>query len=240
MRRTFISVTWTPGVDDDDAQVMIRAIEDIYSLLKKDFGPPGQFDPLPTVRVFGSWVIPNLPDDAVYSNIAWYIKRTLDDSRENILASRYHETVLLEPWQSNSPHFDYSMTNFPIIDDISASAPEQSDEAVGTGIRGLFSVVSTYPFREIASDDLRKLALRHTTAHYFGRLMDIPLPRRAEAITEIGGERFCTNNCAMRFMDTSTLAVSFAQQEIADGHLYCDLCRRDLASMTVGWDHGMN
>jgi hypothetical protein len=68
----------------------------------------------------------------------------------------------------------------------------------------------------------------------------VPLAGRSEAVMQINDEWFCTNTCAMRYTDTATLAVSFAQQEIAGAGLYCDLCRHDLTSQTVGWDHGMN
>src|SRR5574341_2621226 len=93
MMRSYISITWTPGVDIRDAQILGRAIEDIFSLVRPQFGPiPGQFDPLPVVRVFGAWAIPAMPGGSPYSNIEWYVNRSLADNREDILASRYLDT----------------------------------------------------------------------------------------------------------------------------------------------------
>src|SRR5690242_18707666 len=118
MQRSFISMTWTPGVDPEDAQVFIRTIEDIYTLLRPHLGSPGQFDPLPVVRIFGAWAIPNVPAGSAYGSVEWYIKHSMDDSQEKVLASRYLETVILEPWQSSSPHFDLALTELPLTDDL--------------------------------------------------------------------------------------------------------------------------
>lgn len=244
MHRTFISMTWTPGVDEDDAQVMVRTIEDIYSLIRRQFGKPGQFDPLPTVRVFGSWAIPNLPQDSAYANVEWYVQRSLDPIRDCIVASRFLDTVIKEPWQTTSPHFDLAMTDLNVLDDIGTGretpAAPAEPHALGVTRPGLFSLVSTHPFDEIDSPDLRKLALRHMIAHYFGTLIGIPVRTRTEDVVMYRGRRFCANTCAMRYTDTPTLALSFAQQELASGALFCEACQRDLAGQIAGFHFGMN
>lgn len=244
MHRSFISMTWTPGVDEEDAQVMIRAIEDIYTLVRRHFGKPGQFDPLPTVRVFGSWIIPNMPQDAPYSNIDWYIQRSLDSSNQAISGSRFQETVVLEPWQATSPHFDFAMTDLDVTDDLQDEreipAPEGRDSVLGVTSPGLFSLVSTRQFDDIESPELRKLALRHMVAHYFGMLLGVPTRRREGDTIVHQGRRYCANTCSMRYTDTTTLAVSFAQQELASGMIYCDACQKDLAAQIAGFHYGMN
>lgn len=234
-------MTWTPGVTDDDAQVMIRAVEDIYALVRKQYGKPGQFDPLPTVRIFGSWAIPNLPSDAPYANVMWYVERSLDPSIGQIVGSRYLETVVLEPWQATNPHFDLAMTEMGLLDDVPArkggAAPRPA--ALGVTCPGILSLVSTLPFEEISSPELRKLALRHMVAHYFGMLMGIPRHTRSDTLIT-RGHTYCANTCAMVFTDTPTLALSFAQQEMATGMLYCEHCQRDLAAQIAGFHYGMN
>jgi hypothetical protein len=243
MHRTFISMTWTPDVDAEDVQVMIRTIEDVYNLVRRQFGRPGQFDPLPTVRIFGAWAIPNLPPNAAYSNIGWYVQRSLDSTNKFIVGSRYLETVVLEPWQATSPHFDLAMTGMHVLDDLQNIANRPTPglpKALGVSERGLFALVSTLPFKDIESQELRKLALRHAIAHYFGSLMNIPRKDRPESITEVQGDLFCTNTCAMRYTDTSTLALSFAQQELATGTLLCEHCQRDMGSQIAGFHYGMN
>jgi hypothetical protein len=238
MQRSYISVTWTPGVDPEDAQVFIRTIEDIYTLLKPHLGTPGQFDPLPIVRIFGAWSIASIPRDAAYSNIDWYIQRSLDDAHRSILASRYLETVILEPWQSTSPHFDLALTDLPLTDDLPGSPVVV--EALGMNRPGLISLISCHPFLSIDSPDLRRLALRHTCAHFFGRLLDAPRPGRKTARLEHEGRTYCANTCAMRFTDTPTLALSFARQEMEGGSLLCELCQKDLVAQITGFHYGLN
>lgn len=247
MHRTFISMTWTPGVEEEDARVMIRAIEDIYELVRRRFGEPGQFDPLPVVRIFGAWMIPGMPADAAYSNINWYIDHSLDDTRSRIQGSKFMETIKLEPWQSTSPHFDLAMTELKVMDDMTPSVRQQQiganlqqESALHVHHPGLFSLISTYPFYTIESTDLRRLAIRHMVAHSFGRLMNIPRRGRTQAILEHLGECYCTNTCAMRFTDTTTLALSFAQQQLASGEIYCDDCLNDLTSQITSFYYGMN
>jgi hypothetical protein len=237
MRRTFISMTWTPGVDAEDAQNLLHAIEDIYTVLRPHFGVPGQFDPLPVVRVFGAWTIPSIPQDAAYANVEWYIANSLDDAHQSILASRYLETIVLEPWQATNPHFDLVLTDLPVTDDLCQPPAAQ---AIGMSQPGLLSLISSLPFNAIEDPDLRKLALRHTYAHYFGRLLDVPRAgRHGDTLEHLGG-LYCTNTCALRYTDTPTLALSFAQQELASGTIFCKACQKDLAAQIAGFHFGAN
>jgi len=54
------------------------------------------------------------------------------------------------------------------------------------------------------------------------------------------GGIYCTNTCALRFTDTSTLSLSFAQQEMAKGQMFCEICQRDLAAQIAGFHFGAN
>ncbi len=237
MQRTFISMTWTPGVDPEDAQTFIRTVEDIYALLRPHFGKPGQFDPLPVVRIFGAWALPSVPDGAAYSNVEWYVNRSMDDGHTGILGSRYLETVRLEPWQANSPHFDLALTDLSITDDLSNKTVP---DALGLNCPGLISLVSSHPFASIDSPDLRRLALRHTYAHFFGRLLDAPRRGRTTDVLEHLGQHFCTNTCAMRFTDTPTLALSFARQEMERGEMFCMQCQKDIVAQITTFHYGLN
>jgi hypothetical protein len=111
---------------------------------------------------------------------------------------------------------------------------------LGVTSPGLFSLVSTHQFEDIESQELRKLALRHMVAHYFGMLLGIPTRRREGDTIMHQGRRYCANTCAMRYTDTTTLAVSFAQQELASGMIYCEACQKDMASQIAGFHYGMN
>ncbi len=238
MRRTFISVAWTPGVDPNDAGLLVRTIEDIYDLLRAHFGRPGQFDPLPLVRVFGDWVIPNMPPDAVYSSMEWYALRSMDDSRERILTSRYIRTVQLEPWQASYPHLDLCLTDRPVHDDLPGARPHA--ETLGFSQRGLVSLISTHPLTAIDSPMLRQLGLRHLFAHYIGQMLDAPDPARADHLAEQDGDPYCDQTCALRHTRTTEDAVRFGQQQASRGVIYCQLCQRDLVARLMGFHYGVN
>ena len=238
MQRSFISMTWTPGVDPEDTHVFIRTIEDIYTLLRPHLGSPGQFDPLPVVRIFGAWAINNVPPGSAYASVEWYIQHSMDDRRERVLASRYLETVMLEPWQSSSPHFDLALTELPLTDDLPGASP--AADALGMNRPGLISLVSSHPFQTIESPDLRRLALRHTFAHYFGRLLDAPRLSRSGDVLMHDKLMYCSNTCALRYTDTPTLALSFARQEQDDGALFCESCQKDIVAQIAGFHYGLN
>ena len=230
-------MTWTPGVDPEDAQTFIRTVEDIYTLLRPHFGKPGQFDPLPVVRIFGAWAIQGVPRGAAYSTVEWYVGRSMDDTGSRILGSRYLETVRLEPWQATSPHFDLALTDLELTDDLGAN---DVPNALGMNRPGLISLVSSHPFEEITSPDLRRLALRHTYAHYFGRLLDAPRRGRTDHVLDHMGHAYCTNTCAMRYTDTPTLALSFARQEMEQGAMFCESCQKDIVAQITGFHYGLN
>ncbi len=242
MQRTFISMSWTPGVSEDDAQVMIRAVEDIYALLRRQFGErPGQFDPLPVVRIFGSWAIPNLPAQAPYANVTWYVRQSLDPGTGQLIGSRYLETVIQEPWQATSPHFDLAMTELTLLDDVGGGAgrPAATPNALGMTRRGLLALISTHAFAGIESPELRRLALRHMVAHVFGSLVDAPRRGRPGTLLH-RGQTYCQNICALRVTGTPEQALIYAQEELASGELYCDPCQKDLASQIAGLHFGLN
>ncbi len=238
MKRSFISMTWTPDVDAEDARELIRTIESIYELLRHHLGTPGQFDPLPIVRVFGAWSLTAAPAGTAYSDIKWYVARSLDADQEHILASRYLQTVILEPWQSTQPHFDLALTSLALTNDLTGAVPAKG--ALGFSRPGMISLISSKPFASIENPILRNLAMRHIYAHYFGRMLDVPRLSRGDKVIEHEGGRYCTDNCAMRFTDTPTLALSFAQEQGAKGVIFCESCSKDLVAQIAGYYYGLN
>lgn len=238
MRRTFISTSWTLGVDPEDVRTLLRTIEDIYALLRRGVRRPDQYDPLPVVRAFGAWVIPALPQGAAYSSMEWYVERSLNDARDHILASRYMEIVQLEPWQIQSPHFDLCLTHLPILDDMSSPAPQ--GEALGFSRRGLVSLISTHPFDRFDDPALRRLAIEYTVAHYFGSLFDVPVVSRQDEVEEHHGEPYCTNVCARRYADTPDAALEFAREQAVSGIVYCATCQREMLGQITAFYYGVN
>jgi len=247
MQRSFISVTWTPDVDIRDAQTLGRTIEDVYGVLRPYFGRiPGQFDPMPSVRIFGAWEIQGMPDGSAYSSIDWYIQHSLTDDRERILASRYLNTVRLEPWQGTSPHFDLALTERELEDDLlTGKRPAQegplTHAALGFSRPGLISLVSTHPFNTLSNPRYRLLALRQTYAHYIGRLFDTPHPGNESRTVETRhGEVYCTNECALRYFETPQQALAFARQQDDASLLYCRTCQQEMAAQITSFHYGLN
>jgi hypothetical protein len=239
MRRTYVSMTWTPGVDQNSAKLLLRTVEDIYELVRKHLGTPGQFDPLPSIRVFGAWAIPSSPPGTPYADIDWMIRRSLDDERDHILATRFVETVTLEPWQSTHPHFDLCLTELPVHDDRAAGS-NVPGEVIGISHRGMLSLISTRQFDVIESESLRQLAMQHAFANHIGMLFDIPDSSRTDIVISEDGNIYCANQCAMRYTGTPQKALAFARQEVVSGVIYCEACQHDLIAKIAGYHLGPN
>lgn len=238
MKRTFISVTWTPGVDIRDAQILGRTLEDIYRLLRPQFGPiPGQFDPLPTINVFGAWSLPDIPKTAAYANIHFYVKRAITDDGKHLLASRYLETVTLEPWQATSPHFDLIVTEFSVINDVEHTPPQVG--VMGFSRQGMVSLISTKPLNTIPSVE-RAMTLQHIYAHYIGQMFDVPRISRQTGVERVHDRMYCTNSCAMRYTQSASQAVAFAREETVQNVLYCPTCQGDIAAQVTSFHYGLN
>lgn len=238
MRRTFISVSWTPDVDPADAQLLVRVIEDVYDLLRPRFGRPGQFDPLPQVRIFGAWEIPDLPPGATYRDIVWITRRSLDDESRYLLASRYLDLIRLEPWQSSQPHLDLTLTDLPIRDD--RPGRNGAEQVLGVSRRALVSLISTHRLGQIASPTLRQIALRHLFQNFLGQMLNTPDARRGDSLMLVDGEAFCTNVCAMRHTPTTKEALAYGQEQASQALIYCEDCQRDMVARITGFHYGAN
>jgi len=237
LRGDSISVTWTPDVEDRQARTLVSLLEDIYTELRQHLGTPGQFDPLPEIKVFGSWMIPAAPQTAAYANTDWYLQHSLDPARRHVVASRYLEAVRLEPWQTSSPHFDLAMTGYDIVDDLSSTpAPER---ILGFAEPGLLSLVTYRPFQSIFNPAQRQSALQRTIAHYFGRLFGAPLAARTDA-QAYHGVHYCRHVCALRHAESLEQVVILAQEENRTGQIFCEQCQKDLVSLLTTYHLGAN
>jgi hypothetical protein len=238
MHRSFISMAWTPEVDAADARLLIHTIEELYELLRPRLGRPGQFDPLPTVRIFGAWSIPGAPDLQAYTSIEWYISHSMDDAGQSILASRYLQTVNLEPWQASHPHFDLCLTNLAVQDDLAGL--RSNLPTLGFNRRGLVSLISTRRFDELRNLPLRRMALQHVFTHYLGLLFDIPAYSRAADVTPYHTGLYCANDCVMRPVESPQAALELAQTQAAQGTTFCEPCLTDLVAQITGYHYSLN
>lgn len=236
MRRQALSVTWTPGVAPEEAQIMITTIQDTMALLRRSLGPPGQFDPLPALRVFGAWMIPAVPHGAAYWGIEWYVQQSLDAARESLVGSRYLTAISMEPWQHQDPHFDIALTDMPLVDDSLEGQPA----VLGVSRSGLAAVVSAHLLGQFEKSQERRLALRHTVAHYFGRMAGIPSQRGRSDVVTHHDSLLCANTCAMRPTHSADEALEMGQEESKAKVIYCEPCRLDLLTLLTGFHYGLN
>lgn len=237
MNRSFISVTWTPGVEPHHAALLVRTLEDIFDLLRPRFGRPGQFDPLPLVRVFGDWVIPGLPPGTAYRSMEWLTGHAVGDAGDRILTSRFKRLIDLEPWQGTHPHHDLTMTELPLVDDLSGGS---TPVVLGYSRRGLVSLISTNAFDGQPEGTLTDLGMRHLVAHYVGQMFDAPDPRRTAGLGTHGGEPYCTNLCALRHTADAEAALAYGREQAGQGVIYCDPCQRDLVARVTSYHLGLN
>ena len=236
MRRQALSMTWTPGVKPEEAQVMIMTIHELMAALRDSVGSGGQFDPFPTVRVFGAWMIPAVPQGSAYWGIEWYVQQSLDPTREYLMGSRYLSTIKMEPWQNQDPHFDIAMTELALVDDDT----EEEPEVLGVSAPGIASVVSMHMLREIDNVRERWMALRQVVAHYFGQMTGIPLERGRLDVITVNNNLMCTNVCAMRPIFSADEALTYARQQKEQKVVFCEPCRLDLVALLTSFHFGLN
>lgn len=239
MRRLFLSVTWSPNTDALDARLLVRTLESLYSELRRSIGNPNQFDPLPSMRIFGAWTIQSIPAEASYQSVDWFYSHSMDDKGEAVLASRFVDVVRLEPWQASFPHFDFSLTDLTVCDDITSAQP--CDEVVGVSRRGLVSLVSTRPLLRIRNNTLRHMAMEMAFYHYLGMMFGGPSHTRQPGTIELRhGQPYCRNRCALRYIATIDTALAIGQDQKDERIIFCQDCRRDLIANLAGSYIGMN
>lgn len=237
MHRSYVSVTWTAGTRAGDAHALIEAVEEAFDVVRGELGRPGQFDPLPTLRLFGAWTIPDAPPHAPYRSIEWLTARCLDESGRAVRGDRYLESVRLEPWQSTLPHFDLCLTSLPLV---AGPGVPGSGPLLGVCRRGMASMISIHMLGKMGSKAWRNAARLHLFAHFLGQLFDLPDPRRGESLVEHDGAVYCTQTCAMRHTASVLQALDYGQEEAGLATPYCAACQRDLTARLVGYHYGLN
>jgi hypothetical protein len=231
--KTFISLTWTEGVNDSEAKTLVCTVAEMVIHIGQRIGPWFQSQMLPALRPFGDWVILAMPRGSAYSSVDWYLDHCRSADGKQIDGPAYLRLIELEPWQSSTPHFDVAL----VAEDL-AGAEGQS--ALNVALPGLAAVISAHQVRRLASQEAQMLALRHLVAHALGRATGIPLPGRAMDVTTQGGQVYCTNVCAMRPCMHLRHLLEYGMEGASRPHLYCDACERDLEATLVGSHYGLN
>jgi hypothetical protein len=215
---------------------MVVAIHDTLGLLRQSLGPPGQFDPLPAVRVYGAWMIPAVPRGSAYWGVEWYVQQSLNPTAEFLVGSRYLSVIGMEPWQIQDPHFDMMLTDLALVDD----SGEREPRVLGVARQGMASLVSLHLLHQISDRHKRLPALRYTVAHYFGRMAGVPRQRGRSDMVTVHDALLCSNMCAMRPLTSAEEALVYSQEQHKAGVMFCEPCQLDLIALLAGFHYGLN
>jgi hypothetical protein len=215
--KTFISLTWTEGISDREAKILIHTVAEMVIRIGERVGPWFQSYALPTVRPFGDWVILATPRGSAYSSVDWYLNHCHTPDSKHIDGPAYLRLVEMEPWQSSTPHFDVAL----VADDLA-------------------DVASTHHVRRLGSPEAQMLGLRHLAAHTLGRAVGIPLPTRSTSVRYHGDDLYCTNLCVMRPCTRLHHLLEYGMEGAKQLNLYCQACERDMEAVFIGSHYGLN
>ena len=223
----FISISWTDGIRDNEAIMIVR---DIHIALRQaliHLPSPNSIVTLPEVRPFGYWVLQDADPSATYSSTQWYIDRTYDRQMGHLLARKYLDVVLNEPYQYYTPHYDLAIMHYPLFDE------KLGREVFGVDVPGRAAIFSNAWLNQLPRDHDRPAVLRRLIAHYLGRIIGIPYPVRP-------GTPGCSGLCAMRPADQLESWVSLAREEFDADRIYCDSCRSQFSARIASNQLGTN
>jgi hypothetical protein len=231
--KTFISLTWTENVSDNQAKVLVYTVSEIMIRVGERVGTWFQSQVLPTIRPFGDWTIPMMPHGSAYSSVGWYLDHVRTPDGKSIDGSAYLRLVELEPWQSSTPHFDLALIAEELVD-------AEGQSVLNVALPGLASVASTYHVQRLGSQEAQILGLRHLVAHALGRAVGIPLPARSTNVTSQGNDLYCTNLCAMRPCIHLRHLLEYGMEGANQPSLLCDVCEHELDAILIGSHYGLN
>ncbi len=223
----FVSLTWTAGIDEAEARILAQTIAGAVTRVGERIGLWFQSQALPTLRPFGDWIIPAMPQGSAYSSLEWYLSRCRTPDGNGLDGPAYLRLVQMEPWQSSTPHLDVALVSQDLID-------ADGRSVLNVALPGLAAVASLHQVRRLRGQEVRDLGLRHLVAHVFGRAVGIPLPPRASH-----EEQYCTNLCAMRPCTQLKELLEYSA-EGDPSQPYCEACERDLAAVLIGSYFGLN
>ncbi|MFH1084279.1 MAG: hypothetical protein V1772_00755 [Chloroflexota bacterium] len=110
-----ISITWSKGVSEEEAAVLVKAVDSTLNALYVRYPEARMARPVP-IRAFGNWIIPALAPDRPYWGTQWYVDTSYTSDLRQVIAPTYLELVRQEPWQQADPHFDLALLDQDLTD----------------------------------------------------------------------------------------------------------------------------
>ena len=223
-----VSIMWASGVSETESQTVVDTVKGflthVYRLCLKAGIVPGPT----TIRPFGTWVIPSMPVGSPYSGTHWYIDSSFDQRLGQVIAPQFLELVRKEPWQVRSPHFDVAVIDRDLTDLPEKTVNQQnSDFVLASVLPGTATVLSVHRLRNLPDDSQRQRVLKRLVTHNFGHVIGLVSPECQVDVESSGGERHCTNVCAMRHGATVEELVTLVEEENKLGVTLCPACRAD-------------
>jgi predicted Zn-dependent protease len=223
----FISLTWTDGLSQTEAILVVRTVHEAILQARQQWPVRGNIIEVPEIKPFGYWVLQEAAPDQVYGSMEWYINRSFDRESQQLLARRYLQLVLNEPWQHQTPHYDLAVVHQPLFDEVNQHS------VFGLAVRGRAAVLSVYPLYALDEGPPRYQVLRRLVAHYLGQVAGIPIPGWREPAQ-------CLSPCAMRPASSLAEWVERVEEESRSKTLYCQDCQRELSARLASNHFGMN
>lgn len=230
---TSISLMWSEGVTDSEAEVFGRTVhETLHWLYFRR--PDAFFDPPINVRQFGNWIIPAMVDRVPYWGTQWYVDSSYDRELGRVIAPVFLELVRHEPWQQMAPHLDLALLEQDLTDFPAPMVQHRPGYySLGTSFPGQAAVMSVHRVRTLADQGAQRLALARLVRHHLGHVLAVPPFERRERLLRRGLETHCANQCAMRHAETVEQLLAMAEEEARLGWAFCPLCTAALHSVVV-------
>jgi hypothetical protein len=210
-----ISVTWSSGIQDEEAVQSLAATVGLITSLYHSKWPWGIIEPLVALRPFGSWVIPALPEGSPYASFDWYVESSLDQAQQAVESETFLDAIEAEPWQQEDHHFDLSLIHLPL------RASASPDELPFAARPGLAAVISADWLRAYGNVEKERLTLRRLCFHALGSALGLDAHASSSP------------PCAMRpFRDREQL-WTLAEEEHGARTIFCDRHYRDMLSILL-------
>lgn len=223
----FISLTWTDGLSQTEAILVVRTVHEVILLVRQQWPLRGNIIEVPEIRPFGYWVLQDAEPDQMYGSMEWYINTSLSQENQQLLGRHYLQLVLDEPWQHQTPHYDLAVVHYPLFDEV------DQHTVFGLAVRGRAAVLSVHPLHALAEESRRYQVLRRLVAHYLGQVVGIPIPGWRE-------QARCLSPCAMQPASSLAAWVERVEEETRVKALYCQNCQRELGARLASNHFGMN
>ena len=223
----FISLSWTDNIPKDEVVLIVQTVYEALIQARQQWPKDGNIIAVPEIKPFGYWVLQDAPAEQRYGSMQWYIDNSFDQESHRLLARRYLQLVLAEPWQQQIPHYDLAVVHQPLLDEVAQHS------VFGVSVRGRAVVLSVHPLQTLDKGAQRYLSLRRLVAHYLGQMIGIPIPGWRE-------ETECLNQCAMRATNSLAELIKYTEEESRARVLYCRDCQHELGARLASNHFGMN